>query len=67
MEQIVNAVVKELEGKNPGMDVIKMCLRVALSMSTFKFSEKERIELYDRVAQRLGFDPLEPVLVIKEV
>ena len=41
MKQIIDAVVKELKGKNPGMDVFKMCLRVAVNTSGLEFTDEE--------------------------
>ena len=66
MKQVIDAVIKELQGKNPGRDVIKMCLRVAMDASGFEFTHDEWNKLYDECALALAFDPLDergPLLV----
>lgn len=67
MKQVIDAVVKELKGKNPGMDVFKMCLRVAMDASGFEFTQEDWNKLYDECSKGIGFDPLDErgVLVVE--
>lgn len=67
MNNVIEAVVNELKDKNPGMDVLKMCIRVAIATSEFEYTENERIEIFNECSNRIGFDPLEPALLLKTV
>lgn len=64
MKQIVDAVIKELKDKNASMDVVKMCIRVAISASGFEVTNEEFGEIFQMVQNGCPFDPLEPVTVL---
>lgn len=67
MKQVIDAVVKELKGKNPGMDVCKMCLRIAMDASGLEFTQEEMNKLHDECLKGIGFNPLDErgILIIK--
>lgn len=64
MKNIADAVIKELKDKNASMDVIKMCIRVAISASGIEITEKEFGEIFDTVILGCPFDPTSSVMTL---
>ncbi len=67
MKKIADAVINELKGKNASMDLIKMCIRVAISASGFEITEKEFGEIFDMVILGCPFSPASPVTTLDTV
>lgn len=67
-DEIVAAVLKELKGKNAGMDIIKMCVRIALNMSGEEWLDDEhdeaRKEIVKRICENTDFNPFNSVMKI---
>lgn len=69
--KIVDVVLAELKGKNAGMEIIKMCVRIALNMAGEEWlddaHDKERKAIVRRICERTDFDPFAPVMdIVKE-
>ena len=58
--EIVGSVVKELHDKNPDLDIIKMCVRIAIAGCSIEWTTDELKEMTLEIADAIPFDPLSP-------